>query len=234
MPHPQSSTHPRALEANQAGKRPVSGVNAWLMSRWAKPVVWVLWLLPLAWLVWGVLADSLGANPAEAIIRSTGDWSLRALLLALAVTPVRQALQWNGLARFRRLLGLFAFFYVCLHLLAYCWFDMGWSLSEVLADIVQRPFILVGMLAALILFLLAVTSPQAVLRAVGGKRWRILHRSVYGAGLLAILHFYWMRAAKNDTQEVLWYAAILAVLLGWRLLRHLAARSSGHKQHSRA
>ena len=188
-----------------------------LLSRAAKPVVWLLWLAPLAWLVWGVLADRLGANPAEALIRSTGDWALRALWLALAVTPLRQWLHLTALARLRRLLGLFAFFYAALHLTCYAWLDLGWVWADIAQDVLKRPFILVGMLTFLLLLLLALTSPRAVLRWLGGVHWQRLHRIVYGAGLLALLHFYWMRTGKNDTAEVAVYAGVLAVLLGWRI-----------------
>lgn len=188
-----------------------------LLSRAAKPVVWLLWLAPLAWMVWGVLADRLGANPAEALIRGTGDWALRALWLALAVTPLRQGLQLTALARLRRLLGIFAFFYACLHLLSYAWLDQGWVWQDMVGDVLQRPFILVGMLTFCILLALAVTSPQAILRWLGGARWKLLHRAVYGAALLALLHFYWMRSGKNDSSEVTVYAALLVLLLGARL-----------------
>lgn len=188
-----------------------------LASRAAKPVVWLLWLLPLAWLVWAAATDQLGANPAEALIRRSGDWALRGLWLALAITPLRQLLGLPALARFRRLLGLFAFFYALLHLASYAWLDMGWVWSDIVADVLKRPFILVGMLTLALLLALAITSPVAVLRAMGGKRWQRLHRSVYAAGLLALLHFYWMRTGKNDTAEVAVYAALLALLLGWRV-----------------
>lgn len=188
-----------------------------LLSRAAKPVVWLLWLAPLAWLVWGVLADRLGANPAETLIRSTGDWALRALWLALAVTPLRQWLHLTALARLRRLLGLFAFFYAALHLTCYAWLDQGWVWVDMAQDVLKRPFILVGMLTFLLLLLLALTSPRAVLRWLGAVRWQRLHRIVYGAGLLALLHFYWMRTGKNDTAEVAVYGGVLAVLLGWRI-----------------
>lgn len=197
-----------------------------MLSRAAKPVVWLLWLSPLAWLVWGVLANSLGANPAEALIRSTGDWALRALWLALAVTPLRQWLQLSALARFRRLLGLFAFFYATLHLVSYAWLDMGWSAAEIVADVWQRPFILVGMLTLVLLLVLALTSPRTMLRRLGGVRWQRLHRTVYGAGLLALLHFYWMRTGKNDTAEVAVYAVLLAMLLGWRVWKARLLRTN--------
>lgn len=200
-------------------------VDQALRSRAAKPVVWVLALLPLAVMVWGVVTDSLGANPAEALIRNTGDWALRGLCVALAVTPLRQLFNWNALARFRRLLGLFAFFYAALHVLSYTWLDMGWSLQALWVDVVQRPFILVGALAAMVLLALAMTSPQAVARALGGRRWKALHQGVHAAAWLALLHFFWMRAAKNNEQEVWVYAAIIALLQGWRLWRRIAARA---------
>lgn len=188
-----------------------------LMSPWAKPVVWCLWLLPLAWLLWAAVSDQLGANPAEALIRSTGDWALRALWLSLLVTPLRQGLQLSALARFRRLLGLFAFFYALLHLTCYAWLDMGWAWGDIVADVLKRPFILVGMLTFAILLALAATSPKAVVRRMGAQRWQWLHRSVYAASLLALLHFYWMRTGKNDTAEVGVYALLLIALLGWRV-----------------
>lgn len=215
-----ASAHP----AHTAGWR--ATVQSALLSRAAKPVVWLLWLAPLAWLVWGVLANRLGANPAETLIRSTGDWALRALWLALAVTPLRQCLQLPALARLRRLLGLFAFFYAALHLVSYAWLDMGWSATEIVADVWQRPFILVGMLTLLLLLALALTSPRAMLRRLGGVRWQRLHRAVYAAGLLALLHFYWMRTGKNDTAEVAVYAVLLTALLGWRLLKARTKRSN--------
>lgn len=189
-----------------------------LLRPWTKPLLFVLCLLPLAWLVHGAAADTLGANPAQALLRRSGDWTLRFLCLALAVTPLRQAFGLPVLARFRRMLGLYAFFYACLHLLCYAWFDMGLEWAEIVADIPKRPFILVGFAALLILALLAVTSPRFMLRALGGKRWQWLHRSVYAAVPLVLLHFFWMRAAKNDFGDVVVYAAILGLLLSWRAL----------------
>lgn len=183
----------------------------------AKPLVFVLCLLPLAWLVYAAAADRLGANPAEALVRATGDWTLRALCLVLAITPLRVATSTPQLARFRRMLGLFVFFYGALHLLSYAWFDMGLDLSEIARDIVKRPFILVGFLALLLLTLQAATSFNRAIKALGAKRWQALHRSVYAVAGLAILHFFWMRAGKNDFAEVAVYAAILALLLAWRL-----------------
>lgn len=183
----------------------------------AKPLFFTLCLGPLAWMVWAAAGNHLGANPAEALIRSSGDWALRALCLALAITPLRQWLQVPALARFRRMVGLFAFFYAVLHFLAYVAFDQGFDLGEVLRDVAQRPFILVGVLALLVLATLAVTSPQRVVSALGGRRWKALHRTVHLAAALALLHFYWMRSGKNDVAEVAWYAVLLALLWAWRL-----------------
>ncbi len=178
-------------------------------------------LIPLARLAAGAAwyPQWLGANPAEYITRSTGDWTLRFLLLTLAVTPLRTLTGWHMLARFRRMLGLFVFFYGVLHLLAYAWFDMGLDVGEIVHDIAKRPFILVGTLALLLLAVLAATSPHRAIRWLGAARWRALHRSVYVVAVLGILHFFWMRAGKNDFAEVLWYGALLAGLLGWRI-RH--------------
>lgn len=183
----------------------------------AKPVVFLLCLLPLAWLVYAAVADQLGANPAEALIRATGAWTLRALCVVLAVTPLRVMTGTPQLARFRRMLGLFVFFYALLHLLSYAWFDMGFDLSDILRDIAKRPFILVGSLALLLLLLQAATSYNRAIKALGARRWQALHRSVYGVAGLAVLHFFWMRAGKNDFGEVALYAGILAALLGWRI-----------------
>ena len=187
----------------------------------AKPVVFGLCLLPLAWLVWATATDQLGANPAEALIRATGDWTLRALCLVLTVTPLRVLTTTPQLARFRRMLGLFVFFYALLHLLSYAWFDMGFDWAEILRDIAKRPFILVGSLALALLALLAATSFNRAIKALGGRRWQMLHRSVYAVAGLAVLHFFWMRAGKNDFAEVAVYAAILAMLLGWRVWQRL-------------
>lgn len=194
-------------------------VQKMLLHRAAKPLLFALSLVPLAWLVYAAVTDQLGANPAEALIRDLGDWTLRFLCLVLAVTPLRIATGTPALARFRRMLGLFVFFYGVLHLLAYAWFDMGLDVGEIVHDIAKRPFILVGTLALLLLAVLAATSPHRAIRWLGAARWRALHRSVYVVAVLGILHFFWMRAGKNDFAEVLWYGALLAGLFGWRI-RH--------------
>lgn len=193
--------------------------NAWLLRPWVKPLLFVLCLSPFAWLLYGAFTDSLGANPAEALIRSTGDWTLRMLCLTLAVTPARMVFGLPALARLRRMLGVFTWFYAAWHLLAYAWLDMGLGLTDIVHDIIKRPFILVGFAAFMLLTPLAATSFNAAIRALGAVSWRRLHRLVYGIAFLALVHFLWMRSAKNDLAEVAVYAAIVSVLLGWRLAR---------------
>ena len=188
-------------------------MRRFLQHQAAKSLVFVLCLLPLAWLVYAAAADQLGANPAEALVRATGDWTLRALCLVLAVTPLRVMTSTPQLARFRRMLGLDTFAYAALHLLCYGWFDMGLDVPEILRDVLKRPFILVGMGCFAVLLALAATSFNRAIRWMGGRRWQQLHRGVYLAAGLAILHFFWMRSGKNDFAEVAVYAAILAALL---------------------
>ncbi|MEJ8837928.1 protein-methionine-sulfoxide reductase heme-binding subunit MsrQ [Ramlibacter sp. AN1133] len=192
----------------------------------AKPIVFVAGLLPFAWLFYGALTDHLGANPAEYLSRSTGDWTLRFLCLTLAVTPLRVAARLPTLARFRRMLGLFTYFYVFLHFLAWAWFDQGFDLAEMGKDIAKRPFILVGFAGFVLLTPLAATSFNRAVKAMGAPRWQALHKLVYVIAPLGILHFFWMRAAKNNFAEVAVYAAILAVLLGWRVREFLRRRQA--------
>ena len=192
-----------------------------LMHPLAKPVVFVLCLLPFAWLFYGAFTNNLGANPAEYLIRATGDWTLRFLCIVLAVTPLRVVTSTPQLARFRRMLGLFVYFYVVLHLLSYSWFDMGFDIPDIAKDIAKRPFILVGFSAFVLLTPLAATSFNRAIKALGGKRWQMLHKLVYLIAGLGLLHFFWMRAGKNDFTEVFVYAAIIAVLLGWRVVQFL-------------
>ena len=192
-----------------------------LMHPLAKPVVFVLCLLPFAWLFYGAFTNNLGANPAEYLIRATGDWTLRFLCIVLAVTPLRVLSSTPQLARFRRMLGLFVYFYVVLHLLSYSWFDMGFDVPDIANDIAKRPFILVGFSAFVLLTPLAATSFNRAIKALGAKRWQLLHKLVYLIAGLGLLHFFWMRAGKNNFTEVFVYAAIIAVLLGWRVVQFL-------------
>jgi sulfoxide reductase heme-binding subunit YedZ len=192
----------------------------------AKPLLFVVSLLPLAWLVYGAVTNHLGANPAEYLERSLGDWTLRFLCLTLAITPVRTIASLPTLQRFRRMLGLFTYFYVVLHLLAYSWFDEGFDFAEIGKDIAKRPFILVGFAAFVLLTPLAATSFNRAVKAMGVKRWQALHRLVYVIAGLGILHFFWMRAAKHNFAQVAVYAAILSVLLGWRVVQAMKKRAS--------
>ena len=194
-------------------------MNRFLLHPSAKPLVFLLCLGPLAWLVSGAATGYLGPNPAETLIRSTGDWSLRMLWFALAVTPLRLWTGWPALARLRRLLGLTAAFYVALHFACYAWLDQDLALDVILRDIAKRPFILVGTLAGLLMLPLAATSFNAAVRWLGAARWRALHRAAYAAALLGLLHFFWMRSAKNLWGEVSVYATVLALLFGARLWR---------------
>lgn len=206
-------------------------LNRWLLHRAATPLLWAIGLAPLAWLLSLALADQLGANPQEALIRGLGDWALRLMCLVLAVTPLRVQFALSGLARHRRMLGLLAFFYAVMHLVAYALFDMGLDAAEILRDIAKRPFILVGTLTLVLLLPLALTSSNRAIRWLGPDRWHRLHRLVYLAALTMLLHFFWMRAGKSDFAEVFVYAAIVALLLGWRLWHRL--RRPPQRQDSR-
>ena len=190
--------------------------KALLLHRLAKTVVFGLALLPFCWLVLAALTNQLGANPAEFLLRSLGGWTLRFLCLVLAVTPFRVMTGTPVLARFRRMLGLFVYFYAALHLLSYSWFDMGFELDDIARDIAKRPFILIGFSGFVLLTALALTSFNRAIKLMGGRRWQRLHRLVYAVAGLAILHFFWIRAGKNNFAEVYVYAAVLGSLLAWR------------------
>ncbi|HPU51619.1 MAG TPA: protein-methionine-sulfoxide reductase heme-binding subunit MsrQ [Burkholderiaceae bacterium] len=187
-----------------------------------KVVVFLLCLVPLARvLVLGWL-DRLGSNPVEFVTRSSGTWTLVLLLAALAVTPLRRLTGWNRLARIRRMVGLFAFFYGCLHLSTYIWLDQWFDWGAIALDVLDRPFITAGMATWLVLLILALTSTDAMMRRLG-RRWQRLHRLVYLAAGLAILHFAWHKAGKNLLGEPLIYGLVLAMLLGLRLWWHWRA-----------
>ena len=189
------------------------------LRRWFKPLVFTLCLVPLSLLVVRAFTGGLGANPVEFIIRYLGDWALRFLLIALAVTPVRILTGWNEVARLRRMLGLFAFTYVILHLLAYTGIDQGFDLAGLLNDVVKRIYITLGMAALAMLIPLAVTSTDGMIRRLGGKRWRALHRLAYPAGVAAVIHYFLM--IKAGYQQPMIYAVVLAVLLGIRFLKRV-------------
>jgi methionine sulfoxide reductase heme-binding subunit len=195
-----------------------------LKHRSSAPALWLLCLMPFAWLVWGAAHDALGANPAEYLIRATGDWTLRGLCLTLAVTPLRVLAGLPELAKFRRALGLYTYFYGVLHLLCYSWLDMGFEWADIAHDIAKRPFILVGFSAFVVLTPLALTSFNRAIRWLGANRWQWLHRSVYVVAVFAVLHFFWMRASKHNLVEVFVYASVLALLLLFRLRRFSGSR----------
>jgi sulfoxide reductase heme-binding subunit YedZ len=201
-----------------------------LLSPVAKPLVFLVALLPFGWLLFAAISNQLGANPAEALVRATGDWTLRFLCLVLAVTPLRVIAKQPALARFRRMLGLFVYFYAWLHLLSYSWFDMGLDVADIAKDIAKRPFILVGFTSIVLLTPLAATSFNRAIKSLGVRRWQLLHRLVYVVAGTALLHFFWMRAGKNNFAEVGVYALIIGTLLGWRIARfinHKTALASG-------
>jgi sulfoxide reductase heme-binding subunit YedZ len=193
----------------------------------AKVVLFLACLLPFAWLAYNTLQaqlghdNVLGANPAEYLIRATGDWTLRFICITLAITPLRSITNTPPLLRFRRMLGLFTYFYVVVHLLMYSGFDMGFDVADIAKDIAKRPFILVGFAAFVLLTPLAATSFNRAIKALGAKRWQKLHKLVYGIAGLGLLHFFWMRAGKNNFAEVAVYALIIGVLLGWRVWQFL-------------
>ncbi len=182
--------------------------------RLIKSALFLMCLLPCANLAWGFWQDTLGANPVEAITRGTGDWTLRFLLISLAVTPLRRLTGLNWLLRTRRMLGLYAFFYAALHFTTYLWLDQFFDWAGIARDIVKRPFITVGFAAFVLLIPLAATSFNRAIRWLGGRRWQALHRSVYAIGILSILHYWWL--VKRDISEPLMYALILTLLLGFR------------------
>jgi methionine sulfoxide reductase heme-binding subunit len=182
------------------------------------PVAWALCLLPAAALAWRAATGNLTANPIEHITLTTGFWSLALLMATLAVTPVRRLTGLNELVRYRRTLGLFAFFYAMLHFLTYILLDRFLEFGEIGADILKRPYITVGFAAFLLLVPLALTSTRSAIRRLG-RRWITLHRLVYPAAALAVLHFYWKKSSKADIREPLIFAGILAVLLLLRLYR---------------
>lgn len=192
--------------------------------RYVKPLVFAACLIPLAWLILLALTNQLGANPIEKFTRGLGDWALRLLLITLCVTPLRKLMGWNGLIKLRRMLGLFAFFYVCLHFLSYLVLDQFFAWDEIVKDIIKRPFITVGFISFVLLIPLAITSTNNMVKRLGGERWRQLHRLVYLIGITGVLHYFWM--VKADLRQPLWYAVALTLLLGYRLWLNVASQDT--------
>lgn len=178
-----------------------------------KVLLFLLCLVPLLLLLWDAVQQQLGANPVEALLHSSGDWGLRLLLVTLAITPLRKLTGWGWLLRYRRMLGVFAFFYALLHVIVYLWLDRGLSWGEIGIDLVERPYITLGFAAFLILFALAVTSTRGMMRRLG-KHWSILHQWVYAAGLFGVIHFLWL--VKADYREPGIYAALFLILMLFR------------------
>jgi methionine sulfoxide reductase heme-binding subunit len=195
--------------------------TARVVSRVLKPTLFILALAPAALLVWKLQHGALGANPVEKITHFTGEWALRFLWITLAITPLQKLSGWNAVVRFRRMLGLYAFFYACLHLLTYVWLDQFFSWPAIARDVLKRPYITVGFTAFMLLLPLAVTSTNAMIRRLGGQRWKRLHKLVYVAACAAAFHFLWL--VKADTREPLIYMTLLVILLVLRL-RSPAAR----------
>jgi methionine sulfoxide reductase heme-binding subunit len=197
------------------------------MVRWFKPFVFLACLGPLARLGWKAYNQGLGANPIEVITHSTGDWTLIFLLVTLAVTPLRKLTGQLWLIRFRRMFGLFAFFYVVLHFLTYIWLDKFFDVHEMLVDIAKRKFITVGFTGFLLLIPLAITSTSGWIRRLGGKRWQRLHQLIYLSATAGVIHYWWL--VKKDIHKPLEYAIVLSVLLGYRFIVWLTPKFSRDK-----
>jgi sulfoxide reductase heme-binding subunit YedZ len=192
--------------------------------KWVKALLFIAALLPFVRLVLFTFTDRLGANPVEFITRNTGDWTLYFLCITLTLTPLRRFSGWNWLVRLRRMIGLFVFFYASLHFLTFLWFDHFFDIPEMLKDVIKRPFITVGFSAFLLLIPLAVTSNNAMIKRLGGKRWQWLHRLIYLIAPLGILHFWWMKAGKNDFSQPILFGAVVAALLLMRMYWWLMER----------
>ncbi len=197
-----------------------------LSSKWTKGLAFLLCLVPLFQLGWRAYHQNLGANPIEKITHTTGDWTIRFLLITLSITPLRKLLNQPKLARFRRMLGLFAFFYGCLHLMTWMWLDKFFDVREMWQDVVKRRFITVGMLAFVCLIPLAITSTAGWVRRLGFVRWQLLHRLIYFSALAGVIHYYWL--VKSDVRLPLLYGGILAVLMTYRLIVWMLNKSTKH------
>ena len=190
-------------------------MRALLVSKWTKVAVFLICLIPFADLLWRFITGNLGINPVETLQHGTGDWTLRFIVFTLCITPLRKLLKLPDLIRFRRMLGLFAFFYVCLHFLTYLGPDQSFDLAGMWKDVAKRPFLTVGFTAFVLLIPLAVTSTAGWIRRLGGKRWQMLHRSIYVAAVCGVIHYYWL--VKSDVRKPVFYGALVAILLLWRL-----------------
>jgi sulfoxide reductase heme-binding subunit YedZ len=197
------------------------------MKRVIKPSVFVLSLLPFGLLLYNFFTDNLSANPLDDITDTTGTWTLRFLMITLSVTPLVKITGWGILSQLRRMCGLYAFFYGSMHFLTYLWFDKFFEWEEILPDIPKRPFILVGFTSLMLMVPLALTSWNRMVKRLGGKRWKRLHRLVYLVAIGGVLHYLWL--VKADITRPMTYGALLAVLLGYRIWLYFAARSANAK-----
>lgn len=190
-------------------------VNVVLISKWTKVVLFLICLVPFAVLLWKIIQNNLGANPVQFVEHWTGNWTLRFLIFTLCITPLRKLLRTPQLIRFRRMLGLFAFFYACLHFSTWIGIDRFFNLSQMWADVEKRRFITVGFAGFVLLIPLAVTSTAGWIRRLGGKRWQMLHRAIYASAIAGVIHYIWL--VKSDERKPLEYAAIVGALLLWRV-----------------
>ncbi len=197
-------------------------MRALLTSKWTKAVLFALALVPFSELIWRILHNQLGANPVEFIQHATGDWTLRFLVFTLSITPFRKVFNLPDLIRFRRMLGLFAFFYVCLHFFTYLGPDQSFDLAAMWKDVAKRPFITVGFLGFVLLIPLAITSTAGWIRRLGGKRWQVLHRAIYVTAVCGVIHYYWL--VKSDVRKPVFYGSLVSILLVWRFGDWLAKR----------
>jgi methionine sulfoxide reductase heme-binding subunit len=203
-------------------------------NRWwiLKPAAFLLCLVPMAWLTFDLLTDRLSANPLADVRNITGTWTLRFLMITLAVTPLRQITGWASLIRFRRMLGLFAFFHGFLHFITYVWLDQEFLWDEIAKDIVMRPYITLGVTSFVLMIPLALTSTRKWIRRLGGKRWQMLHRLIYVSAAAGVIHYLWL--VKSDIQRPVLYGALLAVLLGMRVWHSVKNRRSQNTEAAKA
>ena len=199
-------------------------MRALLVSKWTKVAVFLICLIPFASLLWRFIKGNLGINPVETLQHGTGDWTIRFIVFTLCITPFRKLFQLPDLIRFRRMLGLFAFFYVCLHFLTYLGPDQSFDVSGMWKDVAKRPFITVGFAAFVSLIPLAITSTAGWIRRIGGKRWQMLHRLIYFAAVCGVVHYYWL--VKSDVRKPLFYGALVGILLLWRVVDWFFKRRS--------
>ncbi len=197
-------------------------MQGFFRNKWLKVCVFIACLVPLGLLLWRGFTGGLGANPVEFITHATGDWTIRFLVITLAITPLRQMFGVPDLIRFRRMLGLFAFFYGCLHFTTYIWLDKFFNLPEMWKDVAKRPFITMGFAAFVLMIPLALTSTAGWIRRLGGRRWSMLHRLIYFSAICAVIHYYWL--VKSDVRKPLFYSGCVALLLLWRIGQWLKQR----------